>query len=236
MTSVAVLHIRTSRPHDPEFQRELDVMNGSVLAQLSSAGWDAQLVATAEVPSDEVLAIAQAADLVLVMGGEDVHPSLYGGLSSYPGSGKHELEADLATFRVMRDAVENGRPLFAICRGLQQLNVALGGTLNEHMSGHTVKEGDTFVVTPVSTEVDTAVSAIGATGPVMCSHHQSINQLGSGLRITVRAVDGTIEAVEHETAPVAAVQWHPEHPSVAAQQLVPLLQSVLDRAAAHPAA
>ncbi|WP_166867820.1 gamma-glutamyl-gamma-aminobutyrate hydrolase family protein [Salinibacterium sp. ZJ70] len=158
MTSVAVLHIRTSRPHDPEFQRELDVMNDSVLAQLATAGWEAKLVATAEVPSEEVLAIAQAADVVLVMGGEDVHPSLYGGLTSYPGSGKHELEADLATFRVMRDAIENSRPLFAICRGLQQLNVALGGTLNEHMIGHTVKGRDTFVVTPVAAEVDTAVS------------------------------------------------------------------------------
>ncbi len=47
----------------------------------------------------------------------------------------------------------------------------------------------------------------------------------------MRASDGTVEAVEHETAPVAAVQWHPEHPSVAAPQLVPLLTSVLDRAA-----
>lgn len=228
--TVAVLHIRTSRPHDPEFQRKLDEMTDSALAAIAAHGWATQLVATAEAPADDVLAIARDADAVLVMGGEDVEPALYGGLTEYPGSGTHEPEADRVTMQVMRDAVEHGRPLLAICRGLQQLNVALGGTLHEHITGHTVKTGDTFVVTPVEALAETGIAVIGAKGPVMCSHHQSIRRLGDGLRVTVRAADGTVEAVEHETAPVAAVQWHPEHPSVAADQLVPLLQHMLDRA------
>lgn len=55
-------------------------------------------------------------------------------------------------------------------------------------------------------------------------HHQAIDTLGSGLRIAARAPDGVIEAVVHETAPITGVQWHPEHPHVAATQLVALLR------------
>lgn len=233
---VLVLHIRTSRPHLPKFQEELDKLNQGVVDTLAAEGWRTELVAAAERPVDEVLAAARAADLVLVMGGEDVDPTLYGGRTEYPGSGRHEPEADRVTLAVMREAVEQRRPLFAICRGLQQLNVALGGTLHEHMMGHVAKADDSFLVTEVRAEADTAISRIALAGTAKCSHHQAIKDLGAGLRVTVRAADGTVEAVEHETAPVAAVQWHPEHPTTARDQLAALVRSVLDRASlpAHP--
>jgi len=93
-----VLHIRSSRPHDPAFQAELDMLNAAALDALEAEGFEAQLVAVTEVPEQEVHAIARAADVVLVMGGEDVEPTLYGGLAEYPGSGMHEPEADRVTF------------------------------------------------------------------------------------------------------------------------------------------
>ncbi|WP_166867807.1 gamma-glutamyl-gamma-aminobutyrate hydrolase family protein [Salinibacterium sp. ZJ70] len=228
--SVAVLHIRTERPHAPEFQKELDTMNDSVLAQLDEAGWSHTLTATAEVGMDEVREIARAADAVLVMGGEDVAPEFYGGPADYPGKGHHEPEADRVVFQVMHDAIAEGRPLLAICRGVQQLNVALGGTLHQDIPGHERKDGDYFVITPVTALEQTGITAIGEAGPVMCAHHQALDQLGDGLRVTARASDGTIEAVEHESAPVVGVQWHPEHPGVSGQQLVPLLREVMVRA------
>ena len=169
---VAVLHIRTSRPHAPRFQAELDMLNAATLDALAAEGWSAQLVAVTETPEGEVRAIAREADVVLVMGGEDVEPSLYGGLAEYPGSGMHEPEADRITFDVMREAVAARRPLLAICRGAQQLNVALGGTLHEHMTGHVMKAGDPFVVTSVRAEADTEIARLGAATPVRCSHHQ----------------------------------------------------------------
>lgn len=227
--SVAVLHIRTERPHAPEFQRELDTLDASVAAALDAAGWGHTLTATAEVPMHEVREIARAADAVLVMGGEDVAPEFYGGPADYPGKGSHEPESDRVVFQVVRDAIAESRPLLAICRGVQQLNVALGGTLHQDIPGHERKDGDFFVVTPVAVLEQSGVAAIGEAGPVMCAHHQSLDVLGEGLRVTVRASDGTIEAVEHESAPVAGVQWHPEHPAVAAQQLVPLLRAVMAR-------
>lgn len=228
----AVLHIRTSRPHDPAFQAELDMLNAAALDALAAGGIEARLVAVAETPPDEVHAIVRAADVVLVMGGEDVDPSFYGGLTEYPGSGRHEAEADRITFEVMREAVAERRPLLAICRGLQQLNVALGGTLHEHMSGHVASDADSFVVTRVQPEVDTELARLGAAAPVMCSHHQAVREVGEGLRVVARAADGTVEALEHVDAPISAVQWHPEHPRTARRQLVPLVRHVLARAAA----
>lgn len=227
---VLVLHIRTSRPHLPKFQEELDKLNQGVVDTLAAEGWRTELVAAAERPVDEVLAAARAADLVLVMGGEDVDPAFYGGITEYPGSGVHEPEADRVTFEVMREAVEQRRPLFAICRGLQQLNVALGGTLHEHMTGHVVTGDDPFVETRVDAVEDTGIARLGASAPVRCSHHQAVKELGEGLRVTARAADGTVEAIEHVEAPVAAVQWHPEHPAVVREQLMPLLRQVLGAA------
>jgi putative glutamine amidotransferase len=228
---VAVLHIRTSRPHAPHFQAELDMLNAATLDALAAEGWDAELVAVTERPADEVRRLARAADVVLVMGGEDVDPALYDGLTEYPGSGMHEPEADRITFEVMREAVAERRPLLGICRGLQQLNVALGGTLHEHMTGHVVKADDPFVATTVRAEADTEIARLGASAPVMCSHHQAIRVVGDGLRVTARASDGTVEAIEHMDAPVAAVQWHPEYPAVAREQLAPLVRALLERGA-----
>jgi putative glutamine amidotransferase len=227
---VAVLHIRTSRPHAPHFPAELDMLNAATLDALAAEGWDAELVAVTERPADEVRRLARAADVVLVMGGEDVDPALYDGLTEYPGSGMHEPEADRITFEVMREAVAERRPLLGICRGLQQLNVALGGTLHEHMTGHVVKADDPFVATTVRAEADTEIARLGAAAPVMCSHHQAIRVVGDGLRVTARASDGTVEAIEHTDAPVAAVQWHPEYPAVAREQLAPLVRALLERA------
>lgn len=229
----AVLHIRSSRPHDPAFQAELDMLNAAALDALAAEGFEAQLVAVTEVPEQEVHAIARAADVVLVMGGEDVEPSLYGGLTEYPGSGRHEPEADRIAFRVLRDAVAERRPLLAICRGLQQLNVALGGTLHEHVTGHVAPGEDSFVPTRVEPELDTELARLGAAAPVLCSHHQAVREVGEGLRVVARAADGTVEALEHVEAPVAAVQWHPEHPRTAREQLVPLVRHVLARAGAR---
>ena len=112
---VAVLHIRSSRPHAPAFQAELDMLNEAAREALAAEGWAAELVAVTERPADEVRGLARAADVVLVMGGEDVVPALYGGLAEYPGSGMHEPEADRVTFDVIRDAVADRRPAGWTC-------------------------------------------------------------------------------------------------------------------------
>ena len=229
--TAVLLHVRDERPHAPDFQRQLDVLNGATMDAVNALGWTADLVAAADVAESVLRERTGRADAVIVLGGEDVDPLFYGGVRDYPGAGMHEPEADRVSIAVIRDAVERGIPLLGICRGLQLMNVALGGTLVPDMAGHRSLGGDPFVVTPVIAQGESAVGTVAAIGPVLCTHHQAIDDLAPGLRVLVRAADGVIEGVAHETAPAVGVQWHPEHPATAATQVGALLRHVADRGA-----
>lgn len=231
---LALLHIRNERPWAPEFQIELDELNQGALSAVTALGWDAKLVPTAEVTHAETIRATREADAVVLMGGEDLSPDFYGGPRDYPGVGHIEAGADAAQLAVVVESLREGRPVLGICRGNQVLNVALGGTLIQHLP--TVEHhrgygnGETaFVESRVAVEDELVGDGVGC-GPVLCSHHQAIDGLGAGLRIAARAADGVIEAVVHESAPITGVQWHPEHPRVAVTQLVPLLKRLESQA------
>jgi putative glutamine amidotransferase len=227
---VAVLHLRTSRPAHPRFQQELDMLNASTLRTIEALGWTADLVATAEQPTLATLAAARAADMVILMGGEDVDPRLYSDNAHYPGSGHHEPRADSSQIAVVLEALQRRKPVLGLCRGAQLANVALGGTLIQHLptaSAHRAPalSGDPFIAARVVLEPDTDLHRdVDAGRPVMCTHHQAIDVLGTGLRVAGRAADGVIEAIVHDSAPITGVQWHPEHPRTAATQLMALLR------------
>ena len=114
-------------------------------------------------------------------------------------------------------ALEVDLPVLAICRGVQVLNVELGGTLHQHVpdvvgtDAHQPARG-CFADVDVTTDAGSAVAKIlGDSAAVRCSHHQAIDRLGDGLVVTARAADGVIEAVELPSARfVVGVQWHPE--------------------------
>lgn len=227
---VALLHLRTKRQHNRAFQKELDALNESTVAAVRALGWTADLVASAERPTADTLQAARAADMVVVMGGEDVDPRLYGDIVDYPGSGNHEPRADSAQIAVILEAMQHRRPLLGICRGHQLLNVALGGTLIQHLSPGDPHRGTTDPADPF-TPMRIRLGAGGdlhrdvdASQRVLCTHHQAIAELGHGLRAVAHSSDGLVEAVAHERAPLTGVQWHPEHPHTAQQQLTPLLR------------
>lgn len=149
------------------------------------------------------------ADGVLLPGGGDIHPAHY-------GAGQHDslydvdLEQDAFDLSVARWCLHTGRPLLAICRGLQIVNVATGGTLLPDLSPQhrhvlsqlTLREG---------TEVQHVLGRRQIT--ISCYHHQAVDQIGTGLRVTALADDGVIEAIELEQPTdrwLLAVQWHPE--------------------------
>ena len=151
----------------------------------------------------------------------NVHPDHYdGGASLTPE--QHDLDRDATTLRLIPEAIERGMPVLAICRGIQELNVALGGTLHQlvhdlpgrhdHRGGPgTLEEryGPKHLVS-----VSGALARIvGATTILVNSlHWQAIDTLAPGLVVEARAPDGTIEAVRLEKAAgfVIGVQWHPE--------------------------
>ena len=188
-------------------------------ASVRKAGGEPWVPVVATDDPDEVLA---RADGLLLTGGDDVDPTLFGALPhpafepAEPGRDAHELA-------LVRRALAAQMPVLAICRGLQVLNVAAGGTLiqdipTERRSGinHGGAPAATLAhpidITPGS-RLDRILERPGDTGPVMVNsrHHQAVAVLGDGLVVTARAPDGIIEGVEGAgPAFCVAVQWHPE--------------------------
>lgn len=153
----------------------------------------------------------EACDGLLLPGGVDVTPSLYG-QEPIPATVPDPALDDLQ-LGVLRRFLELRKPIFGICRGHQLLNVALGGTLiqdlptaRDHLS---LPEGDQ--VHPVEAVPGSWIAGLyGTFFSVNSFHHQGVDRPGEGFRVALRAADGVIEAMEHETLPIWTVQFHPE--------------------------
>lgn len=221
---IAVLHASSSRPHNPGFQQELDALNASVVDRINGLGYESQLLACSETLVTRIHALVAESEAVVIMGGEDVHPAFYDGPLDYTDNGWHEPLSDRVHIEVIKSCVESGKPLLGICRGMQLLNVALGGTLIQHLKTSGMHRGEQqgfgpFVRHPVrltSTGMDRFALSNGVQdGEVVFStHHQAIAQLGEGLEVLALAPDGVVEAVAHRSGRALGVQWHPEHPDV----------------------
>ncbi|MDV9201839.1 gamma-glutamyl-gamma-aminobutyrate hydrolase family protein, partial [Streptomyces sp. Wh19] len=167
------------------------------------------------LPPDDTADAAREAvaamDGVVVAGGADVEPARYGEVPD-PRTGPPARERDAWEIALIEAAIAQHVPLLGICRGMQLLNVALGGTLHQHLDGHTGGPG-VFGEHPVIPVAGTAYAAAVAEPDVVPTyHHQAVDRLGSGLTASAHAPDGTVEAVEltgHDSL-VLGVQWHPE--------------------------
>ena len=149
------------------------------------------------------------ADGVLLPGGGDLHPVHYGG-ARHESLYDMDLEQDAFDLAVARWSLRAGRPLLAICRGLQVVNVALGGTLVQDMPRH-----HRHVRSELTLKPDTAVHGVLGqdVATISCYHHQAVDRLGTGLIATASAGDGVVEAIELAEPGrgwFLAVQWHPE--------------------------
>lgn len=212
-----VVDVADGGREDPEFEIELQLLTASVVTAATGAGFIVDRVPAAQVGAVELERRLDAADAVVVTGGEDVDPQFYGGRPDDPHRGQSFPEADRAQIAVVRRAVESCTPLVGICRGMQLVNVALGGDLVQHLDGHVGRSApgehlSAMIDHRVALEPGSALARIlGAVDlEVRSSHHQAVGRLGEGLRVVGRADDGTVEAVEHESAPLWCVQWHPE--------------------------
>jgi len=230
---LALLHLRTERPDAPWFQQKLDVLNDATTRVARRLGWEVVPVASAEVGVEATLAAVEAADAVVVMGGEDVDPATYGGPLVCPGSGQHEPVADAAHLEAVRRCRDTGTPLLGICRGLQLVNVALGGTLVPHLpTTDAHRHPDGFVRNRVRLVGPALAAEVDPEQDVRCTHHQAVDRLGDGLVVAAMADDGVVEAAVHADAPITGVQWHPEHPDTADEQLAALLERLRAQTAA----
>ena len=161
------------------------------------------------VPGTKVL---PAVDGLLLPGGWDVDPSFY-------GEGRDDklqetdIELDKTELSLFRQAREREIPVLGICRGQQVINVAMGGSLVQHLEGHEVRSlGRSHLAHTI--EVDPSSELGQAAGEhkvrVNSLHHQAIKRLGEGLQQTARGEDGTVEGVESDDGLIVAVQCHPE--------------------------
>jgi putative glutamine amidotransferase len=195
--------------------RAIDATEKAYALAVVSAGSIPLLVpAVPAVPPEEVV---ERLDGLLLTGGGDIDPRRYGAVPS-PESGGIDEERDAAEISLVRRAAEDGLPILAICRGCQVLNVALGGTLIQHLPEvtnlpHLVSEPRSAIVHDVEVQQGSRLSAI--VGPsrfgVNSIHHQAVEHTAPELAAVGRADDGVVEAIEHPSLPVLGVQWHPEN-------------------------
>ena len=151
-------------------------------------------------------------DGLLLPGGWDLDPALYGEEPD-PKLGPVDRELDETELRLFTQAHEQGLPVMGICRGQQVINVAMGGSLRQHLEGHEVRQFGRGHLAH-SIEVDPGSELGRAVGDhlirVNSLHHQAIEKLAPGLLETARGEDGTVEAVETSDGLIVAVQCHPE--------------------------
>lgn len=227
--TLAVVEATRFRTHDPAYHAYAQVLMAGVFDGARAAGWATVTRTAADFGTDALLSATAGADAVIIVGGEDIHPRFYGQPTGYPGESRHREGADAAQIALVHDAMERGVPLLGICRGLQIINVALGGTLVADLgdTGHLnrgVPIPDVLTTHSVLLEPGSRVEALlGPVAEVRSAHHQAVASVGTGLAVAGRAPDGHIEAIEHESAPVVGVQWHPEDPGAPAGQLSALL-------------
>lgn len=186
---------------------------------VNRAGGVAVLLPPQPVDTDIAERVLDGLDGLIITGGRDVDPASYG-QRPHPATDEPDAanrERDALEFALVDGAIRRGLPLLGICRGAQVINVALGGTLHQHLPdviGHTHhQQGNAvFSTSAVRTVPGTRLAAlIGDCSDAQCYHHQAVDRLGDGLIVSAQDTDGVIEAVELPGANfVLAVQWHPE--------------------------
>jgi putative glutamine amidotransferase len=192
-------------------------------------------------PVDESIAarVITSLDGLIISGGKDVDPARYG-QEPHPATDVPRRDRDAWEDALLREALDKRVPFFGICRGLQVLNVTLGGTLHQHLpdvvgSSRYNLGGGVFATNDVRIEHGSGLAKIlGHDGAmsVKSYHHQAVDRLAPGLTVSARSDDGTVQAVEITDNPFGlAVQWHPEEDADDLRLFAGLVDAARKRAA-----
>lgn len=191
---------------------EFALLHASYVEAIASTGATAVLLPPQPSGAGELIG---RLDGLVLTGGADISPERYGEPAHEKTSGTRPGRDDWET-RLLRHALDADLPVLGICRGMQLLNVVLGGTLRQHLpetlgnSEHRPSPG-MFGFTKVRLNpFSRMASLLGPELKAQCHHHQAIGRVADGLDVSGRAADGTVEAVEMPGRFVLGVQWHPE--------------------------
>ncbi|MGZ4530711.1 MAG: gamma-glutamyl-gamma-aminobutyrate hydrolase family protein [Mycobacterium sp.] len=180
------------------------------------AGGAAVLLPPQPAEPETVGSVLDSLHALVITGGYDLDPAAYG-QQPHPTTDQPRAARDAWEFALLRGALDRGLPVLGICRGAQVLNVALGGTLHQHLpdvlghDGHRAGNG-VFTRLPVRTVAGSRLAAlVGESTAAPCYHHQAIDKVGEELVVSAWDPDGVVEALELlGDRFVLAVQWHPE--------------------------
>ena len=189
---------------------------------------------TADARPDPAELIGQCAGLV-ILGGADVDPMLYGD-RPHPATYGVDTDADRYEIAAVRGALNDDTPIVGICRGMQVINVACGGTLVQDLGEDTPHHGPPHAIMVkqrIDIHADSRLGGIlGRTEvAVRTGNHQAVRDVADGFTVVARAGDGVVEAIEHATAWVIGVQWHPEDPLADAHDLAAIAEALVAHAA-----
>jgi len=169
--------------------------------------------------ADAVQNLLAKLDGIIFSGGADIHPDLYGGNVNNPNLLPHDTLRDQVELTLIKQAITMPElAILGICRGAQLLNVALGGSLIEHLPDHIEKdihrnEAGLWTTHDVKVRAGSKLAEVMRADMVhtMSGHHQALKKVAPALTVTASSVDGVVEGVELQTHPwCLAVQWHPE--------------------------
>lgn len=200
------------------------LMGRSYVEELRKVGGVPWVIPLVPHDPDTLAEIFDRLDGVFITGGVDVDPSRYGETKS-PLCGTTDPDRDAVEIALLRHALDRGLPVFAVCRGIQILNVACGGTLYQDVTAQVPaalkhdyfptpdRPARDYLAHDVTVKPGSRIGRLLGDGvvPVNSMHHQAIKDLAPGLAPTAFAPDGIIEGVEGTTGQyLIAVQWHPE--------------------------
>jgi putative glutamine amidotransferase len=197
------------------WQEPADLLPVRYSAEAAAAGAVPLLLPPARVEQDAARAAIAGIDGLVLTGGADVDPGRYGA-DPDPRTGAPRTDRDGWELLLLHAAREREVPVLAICRGMQVLNVGLGGSLVQHLPDVVGHDGHCPVPGQhgrhhVRLDPDSRVGGLlGRSATVATYHHQAVAELGRGVKATGWADDGVIEAVELDDGWVVGVQWHPE--------------------------
>lgn len=206
-------------PEEPQ-ERDRHTLMDAYVKAITKAGGVPILLPSLEDENDALALIDVFDALVISGGGHDIEPELFGE-RRIPECGPPNRKRDKFELSLCRGALSRDLPVLGICGGMQAVNVAAGGTLVQDIEAqlenplpHIPKnpKKETYTYHPIEVLSSSLAATIGA-GPynVNSHHHQSVKDLGAGMRIAAEAADGVVEAIECASCRfVLGVQWHPE--------------------------
>ena len=212
---VAVLGYGKKR-QESTFTYPVDTINAGYASSIIKAGALPFLVPSTKDP-DIIRSTVQKVDGILIPGGNDIDPFLYG--ESVTFADKYDRENDYFQLCMLEEAIKEGKPVMGICRGMQIINVFFGGTLYQDIEKerpqslqHSAPGSPEGFIHPVCIEKTSLLYDIFDKKEIMVNsiHHQGVRKPGDGLFPAAHSPDGIIEALENREHNIIAVQWHPE--------------------------